>query len=73
LEEGLLSVVKLSFDSKSPLMAMKISLNPDSAGFSQRKTVIVKIVKHVLILELPGNIFDTPNLNSVISHQLNTF
>jgi TPR repeat protein len=60
------SVVKLSLDSKSQLIAVKTSLNPRFAELIRREAVILKTVKHPLIVELVGDISDTPDHNSVI-------
>jgi serine/threonine protein kinase len=58
--------VKLSFDSKSHLNAVKRSLNPGYAELIQREAVILKTLKHPLVIELQEHISDTSEHNSVI-------
>jgi serine/threonine protein kinase len=60
------SVVKLSLDSKSRLTAVKTSLKPKFAELIRREAVILKTVKHPLIVEFLGDISDKPDHNSVI-------
>jgi hypothetical protein len=60
------SFVKLSLDSKSNLIAVKTSLNSKCAEFIQREAVILKTLKHPLIVELRKDISDTPDHNSMI-------
>jgi serine/threonine protein kinase len=60
------SVVKLSLDSKSRLMAVKTSLDPIFAELVRREAVNLKTMKHLLIVELLGYISDTSDHNSVI-------
>jgi serine/threonine-protein kinase len=63
---GDLSVVRLSLDSKSRLTAVKTSLNPKYSELIRREAVILKTLKHPLIVKLLGDISDTPDHNSVI-------
>jgi serine/threonine protein kinase len=58
--------VKLSLDSKSILTAVKTSLNPNFAELIRREAIILKKVKHPLIVELLEYVSDTPDHNSVI-------
>jgi hypothetical protein len=60
------SVVKLSFDSKSKLTAVKTSSNPKYAKLIQRESAILKTLKHPLIVELRNHICETREHNSVI-------
>jgi serine/threonine protein kinase len=60
------SVGELSLDSKSRLTAVKTSLNPKFAELIRREAVILKAVKHPLIVELLGDISDTSDHNSQI-------
>jgi serine/threonine protein kinase len=60
------STVELSMDSESQLTAMKTSLKPDRADLIRREAVILKTLKHPLILELREHIPETIAKNSVI-------
>jgi hypothetical protein len=64
--EGDSSVVKPAFDSKTNLTALKTSRGPNWAPYIQREAVILKIVKHPLILELLEYIPMTSDQNSAI-------
>jgi serine/threonine protein kinase len=61
------SVVTLLLDSKSRLTAVKTSLNPDFAELIRREAVILKTLKHPLIVELLEIRSDTWDHNSAIS------
>jgi serine/threonine protein kinase len=50
------SVVKFSLDSKSRLTAVKTSSNPKLAELIRREAVILKTMKHPLIVEFLGDI-----------------
>jgi serine/threonine protein kinase len=69
IRSGDSSVVKLSLDSRTELMAVKTPLDPKFTELIQREAVILKTLKHPLIVELLGDISDTSNHNSVIVTQ----
>jgi serine/threonine protein kinase len=60
------SVVELSLDSTSRLTAVKTSLNPNFVELIRREAVILKTMKHPLIVEFLGEISDPYDQNSVI-------
>jgi serine/threonine protein kinase len=60
------SVVKLSFDSKSNVNAVRISKNPNFAELIRREAAILKTVKHRVILALRYDISDIPDHCSAI-------
>jgi serine/threonine protein kinase len=66
IKSGDSSVVELSLDSKSRLTAVKTSSNPKFAELVEREAVILKTVKHPLIVELLEHDSDTSNHNSAI-------
>jgi TPR repeat protein len=60
------SVVKLSLDSKSNLIAVKTSQNPDGAELIRREASILNTLNHSLSLKLQEYISDTRDHNSAI-------
>jgi serine/threonine protein kinase len=66
IEDNGSSLVKLSFDSKSTLIAVKTSWHPTLAGIIQREAAILKTLNHPLILQLHDFIPMTSDHNSVI-------
>jgi serine/threonine protein kinase len=55
------SVVKLTIDSKSNLIAVKTARNAERAKLIQREATILATVKHPLVLELRGHISNPPD------------
>jgi serine/threonine protein kinase len=66
IEGGDSSIVQFVLDSKTNLNVKKTSLNPNSAEMIRWEAVILKTLKHPLIVQLKEHEFETPDHNSVI-------
>jgi serine/threonine protein kinase len=66
IESGDSSVVTFSLDSKLGFTAVKTSLNPNFVELIEREALILKTMKHPLIVEFLGDISHTSDHNSAI-------